>query len=191
MPGRARQTLHLMRYYFPIFLLALAAYSCKQNSGTSAKPVKIGSRVFEKNRGADCDKPDTLRINCAQINYRWPVVEEGSPALKKSVAAWANYYLVGMLAIESDSINMTVMSLDSAANVFFDLHENWLKEAPDSPLGYYVAEAADTVLLNNGKYLTLQILGYTFTGGAHGNPTCVLASFLPGVWPFHNISKAM
>lgn len=44
-------------------------------------------------------------------------------------------------------------------------------------MGQWTAESKDTTLLNDGKYLTLEINGYTYAGGAHGSPTAAVATF--------------
>ncbi|MBK9015225.1 MAG: hypothetical protein IPM82_14810 [Saprospiraceae bacterium] len=39
------------------------------------------------------------------------------------------------------------------------------------------SRSTDTVLLNDGQHLTLEIVGYTFEGGAHGSPTAAVLTF--------------
>ena len=47
---------------------------------------------------------------------------------------------------------------------------------PDAPANYTV-EVNDTVLLNDGKHLTLRLNGYNFMGGAHPNATSAVATW--------------
>lgn len=155
-------------------LCGLALFYACQQEPPKAKPVVLESLKIEKKDGADCDKPDSLRNNCATVVLAWPSVKEGSEPLKKSVAAWANNFLAGLL-VPSDSVT-TVVPLETAVQTFIQAHRDWKKEAPEM-LGSYYAEASDTVLYNNGKHLTLQIFGEVFMGGAHGNHVVALATF--------------
>lgn len=160
-------------------LLALL-FSCKNETPAppeAAPAVTLSHAEFKKNSGTDCDKPDTLRLNCLTIDLAWPKVETGSDALKKSVGDWANSYIVGILAPASDDSTAIATTVDTAATGFIDMHKEFASEAEGSVMGNWMAEASDTVLLNNGKYLTLSIAGYVYAGGAHGSPTAAVATF--------------
>ena len=164
--------------YFAFCCLA-SLFSCKNDTKTpAAEAVIVETLHFNKSDGADCDKPDTLRLDCAAINLSYPTVEEGSEPLKKSVAAWAEGYLMGILE-GYDSLGNPIPSnsLDAAAASFFQTRRDFAKDAVDAPMGSWVAESTDTVLLNDGKHLTLENVGYTFQGGAHGSPTASVATF--------------
>jgi hypothetical protein len=166
--------------FFPaaILLLSAFAFSCGNNHTPATSAVSIGSLDLKQKDGKDCDQPDTLRTNCAEINLSWPVVKTGSESLKKSVADWSTEFLVGMLAPATDSPAVKITTLDKAVHSFFDMHCEWTKEEGlDSPLGYYIAECRDSVLLNDGKHLTLTISGYTYTGGAHESPMAAVRTF--------------
>ncbi|MBI5913967.1 MAG: DUF4163 domain-containing protein [Bacteroidetes bacterium] len=154
-------------------------FSCKNGTkAPEATNVVVSTIHFNKSDGADCDKPDTLRMDCATINLSYPNVEEGSGPLKKNVAAWAEKYLTGILeGYDSLGNPISSNSLDAAAASFFQTRKDFAKEAPDAPGWGWTAESEDTVLLNNGNHLTLEIVGYTFQGGAHGSPTASVATF--------------
>ncbi len=161
------------------FCSLAALFSC--NSGTKTPDVTkvvVSTINFNKSDGADCDKPDTMRIDCATINLSYPNVEQGSEPLKKSVAAWAETYLMGILG-GYDSLGNPIPSnsLDAAAASFFQTRKDFAMDAEGSPAGRWTAESTDTVLLNDGQHLTLGILGYTFEGGAHGSPTAAVLTF--------------
>lgn len=162
-----------------IFMLAIAAFSCNNTpeAAPAASPVGVGSLSMSKAAGADCDKPDTLRFNCVEVNLNWPEIGQGSDPLKKSVASWTNAYLVGILAPPSNPDEAASMSLDDAVQSFIKSQQEFIKEAPDSPAAQWLAETHDTILLNDGKHLTLQIDGYAFQGGAHGSPSSAVATF--------------
>ncbi|MBK9015224.1 MAG: hypothetical protein IPM82_14805 [Saprospiraceae bacterium] len=71
------------------FCSLVALFSC--NSGTKtpdATNVVVTTINFNKSDGADCDKPDTMRIDCATINLDYPPWRR-KRAFEKSVAAWA------------------------------------------------------------------------------------------------------
>ncbi|MBK7939492.1 MAG: DUF3298 domain-containing protein [Lewinellaceae bacterium] len=162
-----------------IFLLALV-FSCKNEPKTPATTVVVNPLRYEKTHGTDCEKPDSLRNNCLKINLVWPDATGGSDALRKNVAAWANTYITGMLTPGSTDSAAAATTVEAAAQAFIEEHKTFSIEAPDSPLGQWVAESKDTTLLNDGKYLTLEIAGYTFSGGAHGSPTAAVATFETG-----------
>ncbi|MEO6760122.1 MAG: DUF3298 domain-containing protein [Saprospiraceae bacterium] len=155
------------------------AFSCTNNnqSGGDKVAVVISSTAFHQSAGKDCDRPDSLRFNCAEVDLHWPKVDKESEALKKAVAQWATSYLVGILAVGSDDSTATVTTVEAATAAFFQMHQEFTKDFPDSPMSNYVAESQDTILLNFGKLLTLEITGYVYAGGAHGSPTAAVATF--------------
>lgn len=161
-----------------IFLLGiLFACNNQPQAPVAAKEVTVGTLNFNKSEGSDCNKPDSLRTNCAEITLSWPNLESGSDALKNSVAAWANTFVVSLLSPEADAATAATVKVEAAAQNFFKSRAEFAKEAPDSPLGLWVAESKSTTLLNDGKHLTLELTGYSFTGGAHGNPVASVATF--------------
>ncbi|MBI5916459.1 MAG: DUF3298 and DUF4163 domain-containing protein [Bacteroidetes bacterium] len=161
-----------------IFLLAAPAFqACKNDppkEPESAKPVTLESLAIEKKTGPDCDKVDSLRLNCVEISLRYPKIKEGSEALKPIVDAWATDFMTGMVGYAEEPDNLP--PLEEAIQAFVNMHDEMVKEMPDGPL-YYTAETKDTVLLNDGKHLTLRMDGYTYVGGAHGNSTSIVATW--------------
>lgn len=152
-------------------------YSCKKDTKPTDTTPVVGNLRYEKMHGTDCDKPDTLRYNCLTINLIWPNVENGTEALKKSVATWANNYLIAILSAGSMDSAAAATTVEGAAMGFIEAHKTFSADAPDSPMGQWTAEANDSTLLNDGKYLTLEINGFTYAGGAHGSPTAAVATF--------------
>ena len=138
-------------------------------------PVVV-RRTFWQQQGADCDQPDTLRTNCAVINLTYPQVYYKETALPQSANAWVNQYLVGILTsgTEDEQAAANAQTLEAGAKVFFDVHESFKGSAM---YGGFDAECKYDVLLNNGRYLTLQIESYTFQGGAHGSPGAIVTTF--------------
>lgn len=160
-----------------IFIATLVLTACQNQSKTPATAVIVSHLRFDKTDGTDCDKPDTLRFNCLQINLIWPKIESGSEPLRKNVAAWSNSYLVGILAPASTDSTAAATTVEAAAQTFIQDHKTFSSEAVESPIGQWTAESKDTTLLNDGKYLTLEIEGFTYAGGAHGSPTAAVATF--------------
>lgn len=159
-------------------LLLLSLFFSCRNEPVPPQVVTVGSLQLQQQSGTDCDRPDTSRTNCARLDLVWPTIEQGSDALKKSVNLWATRYLNGILAPSPDIKTPAISSVETAANTFFDEHRKFAEEADGSVMaGAWVAESGYRVLLNDGRYLTLEITGYTFQGGAHGSPTAAVATF--------------
>lgn len=162
--------------YFSLTSLLAVLCACAP-SEKSAEPILVERASFVKIAGRDCAEKDSTVHFCARINLNWPVVKSGNKTLQRNVAEWSNVLLVGLLSFELSEKEAAKTSLEKAAQTFLSAHATEVVEAPDSPLGEWAAESRDTVLFNNGRYLTLQINGYVFTGGAHGNHPGVIATF--------------
>jgi len=159
-------------------LLSAFVFSCRKNKPAPPQVVTIGGLQLQEQGGADCDRPDTSRTNCARLDLHWPTIEQGSIALKNSVNQWAVRYLSGILAPLPDAKTPVAGSVEAAAKLFFEEHRKFTKEAEGSVMaGGWVAESEYRVLLNDGRHLTLEITGYTYQGGAHGSPTAAVATF--------------
>lgn len=157
------------------FLLVFFSLSCKnEKPAPPPTPISLESAKIERKNGPDCDKPDTMIVNCAQVNFSYPVLKDGSDSLKQAVDAWAKEFMTAWVGMSEEPDNLP--PLDEAINNFFNMHQEQIKEMPDAP-AYYVAETKDTVLLNDGKYLTLKLDGYSYMGGAHPSASSSVASF--------------
>ncbi len=160
-----------------ISLLVLGfVFSCqKKNTPGPSQPATIGSLQLKQQSGTDCNLADTLaRMDCAQVALQWPTIEQGSAPLKKSVENWAAAYLNGILmpGLEGPASGST--SVEAAAKAFFDEHRQMEKSVTK---GGWTAESKFEVLLNDGNYLTLEITGYSYQGGAHGLASAAVATF--------------
>jgi hypothetical protein len=158
------------------FLFTLV-FSCKNAPKDATQPVTIGTLTYSKTEGSGCDQPDGERTNCAKVELQWPNVEQGPDALKKSVTTWAASYLTSILATEMEGAAAANASIETSAAAFIKAQKEFAKEAPDSPMSNFTAESNWDVLLNNGQYLTLEMDGFTYMGGAHGSPTAAVATF--------------
>jgi hypothetical protein len=162
--------------YFALAGVLIMLYACVPPE-KSPEPIVIERGSFVKMAGRDCDKVDSEVHFCSKINLNWPVVKSGNKTLQRNVAQWSKVLLVGLLSFELSEKEAANTSLEKAAETFISSHDSFTEEAPDAPMGEWTAESTDTVLYNDGRYLTLQISGYVFTGGAHGNHPGVIATF--------------
>ncbi|MDX1939517.1 MAG: DUF3828 domain-containing protein [Saprospiraceae bacterium] len=142
---------------------------------SKTSPVVV-DYTFLQEKGTDCDQPDTLRTNCAVINFVYPKVYFNNSAVQDSVNAWVNDYLINVLTgwASEDTTTAPVATLEEAAKAFFEIHKTYEGSVM---YGAFVADCTYDVLLSDSKYLTIEINGYTFQGGAHGSPTALVATF--------------
>lgn len=166
-----------MRFIPFILLISVSFASCQNVVESGLKPVVIHELTIKKRDSSDYNKPDSLRNNDAVADLAWPEVTTGSAALKKAVADWSLEFMCGMLWPEIDSSASRPTSVAAALDSFFQMRRDFAREAPESQAFSFDAECSDTTLLNDGKHLTLQLNGYVYAGGAHGNPMTGVATF--------------
>lgn len=141
------------------------------------KPITLGNITYNKADGRDCANMTEERNHCVTIKLAWPEVKDGNVPLQQSVTNWARQFLVGMLMPAAESTEMDKLTVEAAAQGLLDAHAEWSKESPDGMVGQWSVETSDTVLLNNGKLLTLQLNGNSYMGGAHGSTVVYVATF--------------
>ena len=158
-----------------VFCFGLFVLSCKnEKPAPPPAPLTIETVTIERKNGADCDRADSLIFNCAHVNFKYPLLKDGPDSLRQAVDAWAREFMTSWVGMSEEPDNFP--PLDEAITNFFNMHKEQVKEMPDTP-AYYVAETKDTVLLNDGKYLTLKLDGYSYTGGAHPNASSLVVTF--------------
>ncbi|MBK8564187.1 MAG: DUF3298 and DUF4163 domain-containing protein [Saprospiraceae bacterium] len=156
-------------------LLAFASQSCKNEAPPAApKPLTIESLKIERKNGVDCDTPDSVMVNCAWVNFKYPALKDGSDSLKQAVDTWAKEFMSAWVGMAEEPDNLP--PLDDAINAFFNMQAEAAKEMPDIP-NVFAAETTDSILLNDGEHLTLLLDGYSFTGGAHPNASTAVATW--------------
>lgn len=164
-----RQTL------FYLLLLYLVACRNEPPAETLPKPVPIVSQSIVKTSG-DCDDPESS-TNCAEVKFSYPVVSEKEHRLKKPVEQWAYSFLASLLDPTAPAEEIPDDgALQHLIEGFFSMHKELLAEFPEAP-AWYTVEANDTILLNDGKVLSLAMNGYSYTGGAHPNYVLAAVSF--------------
>lgn len=151
-------------FFFRLTILgsaAFALFSCANPSG-SISPVAIDESRYERSSGPDCDQPDSLRSQCAQIKLAWPVLESGSETLRTNFAEWAEMYLAGILTFGEDA--EAPISIEPAAASFLNAHSEFLRESEGEVMGLCTAESNYAIRLNDGQHLTAQLGSYTYAG---------------------------
>jgi hypothetical protein len=164
------------------FSLLVLVFSCKPNQKelSTGKPLSLESRSIQQKKGTDCDKqPDSLRTDCAIIDFSVPKIKgaEASAMLHKNMEAWTDKFLIHLL-IWSDypetDPTKALTTLDAAIKRFHAIHD----EAEGSiSSGQFLAACTYSVLLNDGKYLTLLLDGHSFVGGNRPLNEVGIASF--------------
>lgn len=155
-------------------VLTLAACQNSPQPEEKTAPVSLETLTMAKKAGPDCEKPDTSRFHCAEITLRYPSLTTGKDALRISVDNWAKAFLSSMVSASSDPDDLP--PLEEAVQQFIDNHAATVAEMPDMH-AYYVADSQDSILLNNGRFLTLRIDCYTSMGGAHPNASTAIATW--------------
>lgn len=146
----------------------------KSNQEADNNTLVLETLKIERKAGPDCDKPDSLRMNCVEVNFLYPSLKTGPDALKTVIETWSKDFMTSLVAFAEEPDNMP--ALEEAIQNFFNMHDESVRDFPDGP-AYFIAETKDTVLLNDGKYLTLQMDGYSYAGGAHPNSTSTVATW--------------
>jgi Deacetylase PdaC/Protein of unknown function (DUF3298) len=151
-------------------------FACqKPSQKSSSATVDVASNHIVQKMGGDCDKADSLQTDCCVVDLSFPEVRTDNKALRDAVKTWANHFITGMLD-PSISGSIDTVNLETGIKRFIDSHMEFKKDAPDFP-GSYAAETSDSVLFNDGKYLTLAMTSYSFTGGAHGSHGIMVNTF--------------
>ncbi len=152
--------------------------SCKKKEVTQAiaNPVPMEERSIQQSKGKDCDVPDlNKRKDCAQVDITVPKIKSGGSALGKAVDAWVDMYLLHQInwAIASED-GSEPKTVEAGIQRFFTTHD---ENAGSVASGQYALTCTYEELLNDGKYLTLMLNGYAFTGGNRVLEDVAIASF--------------
>ncbi len=109
---------------------------------------------------------------CAEINLRYPVFSGGSAAERLNDSIEMALYM----AVNANRELPLQAALDSAAAQLYATMKSNIEE--DFAIGMsYMVELNSEVLLQTNKLISLQMDGYTFSGGAHGYYYTVLNTF--------------
>ncbi|MBK7939668.1 MAG: DUF3298 domain-containing protein [Lewinellaceae bacterium] len=155
-------------------------FSCqsKKQEPSTAQPVSLENRVVRQNKGTDCDKqPDSQRTDCAIIDFSIPKIQgaDTGNSLDKSINAWADQFLIRLLTwTDYNEPGKGPQTLDAAIQRFHTIHN---ENAGSVFSGMFKAICTNGTLLNDGRYLTLMLDGYSFLGGNRALEEVAVATF--------------
>ncbi|MBC7773863.1 MAG: DUF3298 and DUF4163 domain-containing protein [Phycisphaerae bacterium] len=150
---------------------ALALFCCKpkDTAPQTATSMKAGSGQFSKRHCVD-----EAKDLCAAFKISYPVFSGGDAATAEALNKSVQNYVLS--AVGGNGQSSFAQALDSAGQQFIQMFTDDLKDIPEISMGYST-EITDTVSLLNSKVVTIQMDGYSFTGGAHPNPFGLLLSY--------------
>lgn len=174
----------MKKSYTCLVLLVIAMFflvGCRQkkHGNTAINPMQgvlTEDACFKKQQGSNLGLPNTKSAAYAIINCVYPAVKNGSLRLQVSVERWATTFIASVLSGNNiaDISSTSNKLLDSAANIFFKTREKFKGSVMYN--GFY-AESKYKILYNSNSYITIAIIGNSFQGGAHNNPTAAVATF--------------
>ncbi len=154
------------KVFLTFFIVAALCWAqCKTEPkapAAAAAPV-FGHSEFTKTDG-DCN------TRCARFNVSYPMIAEGTPALRDSVKRWVAQSVAAMSA-QGEEGPAPDLTIEESANTFIEAFKGY------NGIGSYEFEARDTVLMANAQFVALRLDMYIFTGGAHPNTSSQLAVF--------------
>ena len=162
-------------------LFALAfLFSCqsKTQEPSAAQPVSLENRIIRQQKGADCGKqPDSLRSDCAIVDFSVLKIQGTGvyPAAGNTVNAWTDKFLIRLLTwSDYNEPGKEPKTADAAIQRFRAIHD---ENAGSSFSGQFKASCTGSELLNDGKYLTLMLDGFSFQGGNRALEEVAIATF--------------
>lgn len=164
----------MRKLFFPAFagLCVLFVVSCKPKETSIEK--KSAQLISESQQVTQKHCLDKANEKCAEFSITYPIFSGGDTtiisALNKSVQGYV------LSAIGGNAELPFKQALDSVGKAFIQMYLDDLKDMPDMP-GGYTTEITHKIALSNAKVVTIEIDGYSFTGGAHPNPFALLASY--------------
>lgn len=155
------------KYLLPLILLTCIACRNEQPAEEVPQPIEVTNKSIIKQSG-DCNDP-TPESKCAEVKFSYPAIPEAQHPLHKPVEQWAYSFMASLLDPTTPSEEMIDdQSLQHLVDDFFTMHKELVDEFPEAP-AWYTVESNDSILLNDGKVLSLLMSGYSYTGGAHPN----------------------
>lgn len=165
---------------FSILYLLTFLLSCqsKKKELSESSPVLLENRVVQHQKGTDCGKqPDSLRTDCAVIDFSAPKIQGAGAqsAVGKNLATWADQFLIRLLTwTDYNDPGQEPKTVDAAVRRFYTIHD---ENAGSVASGMFKATCANSELLNDGRYLTLLLDGFSFQGGNRALEEVVIATF--------------
>jgi hypothetical protein len=158
----------LSTYLTGVMIIAALA-SCNTKKQPASPPV-IESRIVKQTKGTDCNLAEDARKDCAIVDASLPQLKagSGSTALGNAITTWADKFFIGILTYSDypeTNAAKALPTIDAAIKRFHAMHDD---AAGAVVAGLFHAKAKHETLLNDGRYLTLQITGESYQGGNRG-----------------------
>lgn len=140
--------------------LIVGALALNVQPASAAKKFKVADKKYEKSYALE---NGTVFY---ELTYAYPVITDKSDAAKKINSA-----------LTSQRKNW-VKEAVGAEPTYREEMESYLKDFPnDDRVWKYSDEVTYEVTNNDGKYFSVLMSGYIYTGGAHGMPYRICATF--------------
>lgn len=155
-----------MKKAFFIVLAALLAGFTPVFAQTDT-PLKVKMKPYSA-------KKCVRKKACVEINLSWPVLSGGNSQAVKAIND--SIQKMVYIAVEADPAVPMPQALDTAMAYSYAM----LKEQVGGMGGYdigYFYELESTVLLNNGRYFSLSMNSFSFSGGAHPSTYAQIATY--------------
>lgn len=153
-------------------LLAASLQNCGSNPETSAStaaPMEVKSSQYAKQHCLD-----EAQKSCAVYEVSYPIFSKGDSAVVANLNKSVQNYVLSVVA--GNMQLPFVEALDSAAWQFIEMFKENQDQLAAIEMGY-TTEIKDKVPLLNSKVTTIEMTGYSFTGGAHPYSFCLLVSY--------------
>jgi len=161
-------------FFFGLAALLLACEPSGQGEGDTARASAVSFTTYQvKEASANC-ATDSSRCTTAKASF--PMVESGPSAVRSRMNDTLQYRVVAMLAPTAEGNAANGMTPDEAAAEFVAVYEEFLLEEP----GYsqaWATEVQGEVLFESPQLATVELAGYSYTGGAHPNSYVDLITF--------------
>ncbi|MCC7465824.1 MAG: DUF3298 and DUF4163 domain-containing protein [Saprospiraceae bacterium] len=149
----------------------LLCFSCstKEKPAEAKALLKTESSLFSKRY---CE--DEAKGICANFEVSYPIFSGGDSSVTTALNKSLQEFVVS--AVGGNGQLPFALALDSASMQFFELFKMDVKERPEIAMEY-ATEIKDSIPFLNSKVATVQMDGYSYTGGAHPNPFTMLVSY--------------
>lgn len=137
----------------------VGALTVNVQPASAAKAFNVTEKKYEKSYELKGGK------TYYETAYAYPVITDKTDAAKKINSAIAKQK------------KLWVGEAKKAADIYKEEMESFLKDYPDDRSWMYSDEVTYEVTNNDGKYFSVLMSGYLYTGGAHGMPYRICATF--------------
>lgn len=164
----------MLKFLFPAVatVCAMAFLFCRSKEHNQvAKTTALGASSGHYSK-RHCAAKDAER--CAVYDISYPVFAGGDTVLTAALNRSVQEYVLS--AVGGNAELPFTTALDSAYAQFVGMFEEDVINIPDMPLSYSM-EIHDSVPFMNTAVATIQMDGYSFTGGAHPNPFGMMVSY--------------